>query len=343
MNRKICARARLVRLAAMMAAIFILGAGCAKSATDQSGGGGGLSGTILADGSSTVFPVTEAMAEAFGEQNRNVKVTVGVSGTGGGFKKFCNAETDMSNASRPIKTEEIEACAKSGVEFVELAVAFDGLSVVVNKANDWVQSLTIEDLKKMWEPDAQGKITRWNQVRPEWPDRPLNLYGAGTASGTFDYFTEAIMGKSGASRGDYTASEDDNVLVQGVSGDVNALGYFGYAYYYENRDKLKVVPIVSPDTNKPVEPSEETIRTAEYRPLSRPLFIYIKKKSLERPEVKAFAEFYLSNPSIVASTGYVPLEDTLYAKMRERLAAGTTGSAFGGKEVPPGGLEKAYG
>lgn len=303
----------------------------------------GISGSIEGDGSSTVFPITEAVAEAFGRENRDVRVTVGVSGTGGGFKKFCDGETDFNDASRPIKKEEMERCAAKGIEFIELPVAFDGLSVLVNNANDWVDYMTIEELKKVWEPQAQGTVTRWNQIRPEWPDRPLNLYGPGTDSGTFDYFTEAVVGKVDASRGDYTASEDDNVLVQGIAGDPNALGYFGYAYYVENRDKLKAVPVVNPKTSKPVLSSEETIKSGEYSPLSRPLFVYVTKSAAQRPEVRAFFEFYLSHPEIISSTGYVPLGSELYSRALQRLTSLTTGSVFGGStELPPGGLEEAY-
>ena len=304
---------------------------------------GGLSGSVVGDGSSTVFPISEAIAEAFGKENPDVRVTVGVSGTGGGFKKFCEGELDFNDASRPIKKEEMERCAAKGIEFIELPIAYDGISVLVNKANDWVDYITVAELKKAWEPDAQGKVTRWNQIRPSWPDRPLQLYGPGTDSGTFDYFTEAVVGKQDASRGDYTASEDDNVLVQGVSGDPNALGYFGYAYYVENQDKLKAVPIVNPKTSKPVLPSEETIKSGEYSPLSRPLFVYVTKNASLRPEVRAFLDFYLSHPEIIAATGYVSLSSELYSRASKRLAAGTTGSAFGGAtELGPGGLEQAY-
>jgi phosphate transport system substrate-binding protein len=236
-----------------------------------------LSGEIKVDGSSTVYPITEAVGEEFQKLHPDVKVVVGISGTGGGFKKFCNGETDISNASRPILQKEIDTCAQNGIEYIELPVAYDALSVVVNPRNDWVACMTVAELKKIWEPDAQGKITRWNQVRPEWPDAPLNLYGAGTDSGTFDYFTEAIVGKAKASRGDYTASEDDNVLVQGVANDQYALGYFGLAYYFENQDKLKAVAI---DNGKGcVLPSEETVRNGTYQPLSRPLFIYVSRKA----------------------------------------------------------------
>jgi phosphate transport system substrate-binding protein len=289
---------------------------------------------VAVDGSSTVFPISEAVAEEFQKKHSGVKVTVGISGTGGGFQKFCNKEIDISDASRPIKDSEVQACGQNGVEFIELPVAFDGLAVVVNPQNDWVDRLTVEELKKMWEPEAQGAITRWNQIRPEWPDAPLKLYGAGTDSGTFDYFTEAIMGKSGASRGDYTASEDDNVLVQGVAGDVNALGYFGLAYAVENMGRVKIVPIVNPKTGQPVEPTLETVKTALYQPLSRPLFIYVSAAAAGRPEVDAFVLFYLENAATLSEeVGYIPLPDEAYQLARKRYEQRKTGSVFQGVEV----------
>jgi len=293
-----------------------------------------LSGTIAIDGSSTVFPISEAVAEEFQKRYRNVKVTVGISGTGGGFKKFCNKEIDISDASRPIKDTELQACEQNGREFIELPVAFDGLAVVVNPQNDWVDYLTVEELNLIWKPESQGVITRWNQVRPNWPDAPLNLYGAGTDSGTFDYFTEAINGKAGASRGDYTASEDDNVLVQGVAGDKYALGYFGLAYAVENAGRVKVVPIVNPKTGQPVEPNLETVKTGQYQPLSRPLFIYVAADQADRPEVQAFVEFYLQNAGTLAEeVGYIPLPDEAYQLALERFRARKTGSVFQGVEV----------
>lgn len=294
-----------------------------------------LIGEIKIDGSSTVYPVTEAVAEEFQKANPNVKVVVGISGTGGGFKKFCNGETDISNASRPILQSEMEACAKNGIEYIELPVAYDALSVVVNPQNDWAACMTVADLKKIWEPEAQGKITRWNQVRPEWPDAPLNLYGPGTDSGTFDYFTEAIVGKARASRGDYTASEDDNVLVQGVANDPYALGYFGLAYYRENQDKLKVVAIDDGnDANGKgcVLPSEQTVRDGTYQPLSRPIFIYVNRKAADRPEVEAFVQFYLTQgPALVRQVGYIPLTDEIYQLALQRFQARRVGTVFGGE------------
>jgi phosphate transport system substrate-binding protein len=268
--------------------------------------------TIKVDGSSTVYPITEAVAEEFQiEKKGAIQVTVGLSGTGGGFKKFCSADagirTDISNASRPIKAEEMEACKAAGVEYIELPVAYDALTVVVNPQNP-IESITVEELKKIWEPAAEGKITKWNQVNPSWQDSPLTLYGPGTDSGTFDYFTDEINGEEGASRSDYTPSEDDNVLVQGVANDPNALGYFGYAYYEENQDKIKAVAIDS--GNGAIIPSSETVRDGSYTPLSRPLYIYINAQSLERPEVKEFVEFYLNNSSTLsAEVGYIPLNE----------------------------------
>ncbi|MBO9313328.1 MAG: PstS family phosphate ABC transporter substrate-binding protein, partial [Chloroflexus sp.] len=279
------------------------------------------SGDILIDGSSTVYPVTAAAAEEFSKLAQNVRVSVGISGTGGGFKKFCNGETDISNASRPIRQEEQEACAKNGIEFIELPVAYDGLSVIVNPQNDWVTCLTVAELKKMWEPEAQGVITNWKQIRDSFPDRPLVLFGAGTDSGTFDYFTEAINGKAKASRGDYQATEDDNVTIVGVSGDVNAIGYLGYAYVVENPGKVK--PIAVDGGKGCVEPSFETIANGTYIPLSRPLFIYVNKKAAERPEVQAFVNYYLSpefTPIIqTPQVGYVKLSDQLYTAIAKRF------------------------
>lgn len=288
---------------------------------------------IKIDGSSTVYPITEAVAEEFQKAKKGaIKVTVGISGSGGGFKKFCRGETDISNASRPILKKEMDACKEQGIEYVELPIAYDGLAVMVNPKNTWVKSLTVEDLKKIWEPDAAGKITKWNQVRPEWPDAPIKLYGPGVDSGTFDYFTEAIVGKAKASRPDFTASEDDNVLVQGIAGDKNALGYFGLAYYEENRDKLKLVPIVNPKTKKEILPSEQTIIDGSYQPLSRPIFIYVNKKSAEKPEVKEFVEFYLKNASkLVKQVKYAPLPSKAYKLAEERFAKRKTGTMFGGE------------
>ena len=287
---------------------------------------------IQIDGSSTVFPVTEAVAEEFQKSKKGkVKVTVGIAGTGGGFKKFCRGETDISNASRPILKAEIETCKQSGVQFFELPVAYDALTVIVNPKNDWVKALTVPDLKKMWEPGAQGKVSTWNQVRTEWPNNPLKLFGPGADSGTFDYFTEAIVGKAKSSRGDFTASEDDNVLVQGVANDRNALGYFGFAYFVENQNKLKAAPI---DTGKgPVMPSAKTVEDGTYQPLSRPIFIYVSKKAYDaKPEVKEFVEYYLKQgPQLIRQVKYVPLPPTAYSMSMDHLKKGKVGTVFGGE------------
>jgi phosphate transport system substrate-binding protein len=287
---------------------------------------------VKIDGSSTVYPITEGVAEDFQKLKKNaIKVTVGISGTGGGFKKFCRGETDVQDASRPILTKEMESCKAQGVEYIELPVAFDALTVVVNPKNSFLKAITVEELKKMWEPAAQGKVTRWNQVNPAWPDAPIKLFGAGSDSGTFDYFTEAIVGKAKASRGDYTASEDDNVLVQGVAQDVNAIGYFGYAYYAENQSRLKAVPIVEKPGKPAVLPSEATVVDGTYQPLSRPIFIYVNLKSLAKPEVKEFVEYYLKHAARIAKeVKYVPLPASAYTVAQEHLAKGKKGTVFGG-------------
>jgi phosphate transport system substrate-binding protein len=286
---------------------------------------------VKIDGSSTVFPVTEAVAEDFQKAKKGaVKVTVGISGTGGGFKKFCRGETDISNASRPITKSEMEECAKMGVKYLEMPVAFDALTVVVNPKSQ-LSAISIEDLKKMWEPAAQGKITKWNQVNPAFPDAPLKLFGAGADSGTFDYFTEAVTGKSKSSRGDFTASEDDNVLVQGISRDPNAIGFFGYAYYAENKDKLKALNI-SWKGGKAVGPSLDTVLDGTYQPLSRPIFIYVNEKSAAKPEVKEFIDFFNKNAErLVKDVKYVPLPAKAYTYNMETLAKMRLGTKFGGE------------
>jgi phosphate transport system substrate-binding protein len=296
---------------------------------------------IQADGSSTVHPVAEVVAKEFQQKYPGQKVTVGNSGTGGGFKKFCRGETDISNASRPIVKEEIAEAKKNDVEFIELPICFDALTVVVNKDNTWVDYMTIDELKKMWDPDNKDKVTKWSDIRASWPEVKFVLFGPGTDSGTFDYFTEAVTGKARRSRNDYTASENDNELVQGVAGNKNALGYFGYAYYEPNKDKLKAVPIKwskSKTPDKPVRPSADAVLKGTYTPLSRPLFIYVNKKSAEtRPEVKSFVEFFLTNGSALArQVKYVPLPDKAYEVGLERFKALKTGTAFGG--VPEVGL-----
>ena len=286
---------------------------------------------VTIDGSSTVFPVTEAVAEEFQKDKKGaVRVTVGISGTGGGFKKFCRGETDISNASRPILKAEMEECAKTGIKYVELPVAYDALTVVVNPQNTWAKSLTVAELKKIWEPGAQGKITNWNQIRPDFPDLPLKLFGAGTDSGTFDYFTEAIVGKAKSSRADYTASEDDNTLVQGVARDKGALGYFGFAYYAENTKKLNAVSV---DGGKgPVAPSDKSVEDGTYQPLSRPIFVYVSEKALEKPEVKEFVDFYMRNAAnLVKEVKYVALPAGIYTVNMEHVKTKKLGTVFGGK------------
>jgi phosphate transport system substrate-binding protein len=316
---------------------LLVSAGCGDKGKDGGTGGntetGGLApGKIIqVDGSSTVHPVTEVVAKEFQDKFKGQRVTVGVSGTGGGFKKFCRGETDISNASRPISKKEIDEAKKNNIDYIELPVCFDALTVVVSKENTWVDYLTIGELKKMWDPD--NKVTKWSDIRAGWPDEKFVLFGPGTDSGTFDYFTEAVCGKSGRSRSDYTASEDDNVLVTGVSRSKYALGYFGFAYYEPNKDKIKGVPIKGPKAkDKAVMPSAESVLKGTYTPLSRPLFIYVNKKSVqERPEVKAFVEFYLKNGSALArQVKYVPLPKKAYTMALERFNALKTGSAFGG-------------
>ncbi|MEQ1807744.1 MAG: PstS family phosphate ABC transporter substrate-binding protein, partial [Burkholderiaceae bacterium] len=287
---------------------------------------------VKIDGSSTVYPVTEGVAEDFQKSKKGaIKVTVGISGTGGGFKKFCRGETDISNASRPILTKEMEECKAAGIEYFELPVAFDALTLVMHPKNAFLSQITVEELKKMWEPAAQGKVMRWNQVNPAWPDAPIKLFGAGSDSGTFDYFTEAIVGKAKSSRGDFTASEDDNVLVQGVAQDVNAIGYFGYAYYAENQSRLKAVPIVEKAGKPAVSPSEKTVLDGSYQPLSRPIFIYVNAKAMAKPEVKEFVEYYMKEGARLAKeVKYVPLPSSAYKINLEHLAKGKKGTVFGG-------------
>jgi phosphate transport system substrate-binding protein len=323
---------------ALAALSLLAAAGAAASACRGEPGGTSnpQAAVITADGSSTVFLITEAVAEEFQKANPGLRVTVGSSGTGGGFQKFCRNETDLSNASRPIKPAEHEACAKAGIDYLELPVAYDGLAVVVNPNNTWASSMTVAELKILWEPAAQGKILRWNQIRPDWPNKEIHLFGAGVDSGTFDYFTEAIVGKEAQSRGDYTSSEDDNVIVQGVSGDEAALGYFGYAYYEQNKDRLKLVAIDDRDETNgagPIQPSPETVSGGTYRPLSRAIFIYPKVKSLDKPEFKSFVDFYLSKgPALAREVGYIPLHGREQELVQARLAARKAGTMYAGTD-----------
>ena len=294
---------------------------------------------VKIDGSSTVYPITEAVAEEFQKAKKAaIKVTVGISGTGGGFKKFCRGETDISDASRPILTAEMQICRAEGIEYIELPIAYDAITVVVHHDNDFLKSITVDELKRMWEPGAQGKISKWNQINPSWPDLPLKLFGPGSDSGTFDYFTEAVVGKAKSSRGDYTASEDDNVLVQGVSRDKGALGYFGFAYYAENEGKLKAVPVVAKSGATAVLPSRKTVEEGTYQPLSRPIFIYIKAKSMEKAEVREFVEYYLQHAAqLVNEVKYIPLPADAYRTAAEHVAKRKLGTVFGG--TPEVGLK----
>ncbi len=292
---------------------------------------GSAQALIKMDGSSTVFPIAEAVAEEFqAKQRGKVNVTVGISGTGGGFKRFCRGETDISDASRPILKDEMEACRKSGIRYMELPVAFDAVTVVVNPKNTWVKTLSVADLKKMWEPAAQGRVMTWNQVRPEWPNQPLVLFGPGADSGTFDYFTEAVNGKAKASRGDFTASEDDNVLVQGVEKNANALAYFGFAYYAAHKSGMRAVPIVNRH-GKAVTPSIEAVIDGSYEPLSRPLFIYVSDKAAKRAEVQAFVQFFLQQgAALTKEVGYVPLPASAYEVAFKHFQNRKVGTVFGG-------------
>ena len=291
---------------------------------DTQAASSGSSGQVAIEGSSTVLPITQAAAEGFNQQNRDVQITVGGSGTGDGFEAFCSGDTQIADASRPIEDDEVQACQENGIEFVEIPVALDGLSVVVNPQNDFANDITLDELATMWGPDAEGQVTQWSQVRPEWPEERFNLYGPGTESGTFDFFTERVNGEEGASRSDYQASEDDNVLVQGVSGDPNALGYFGFGYFEQNQQQLKALAVDS------VTPSRETVQSSEY-PLSRPLFIYVSTQALEEnPSVQEFVDFYLQQgnlESFVEQAQYIPLSDAGAQEARERFQNRTTGTA----------------
>ncbi|HEX2300183.1 MAG TPA: PstS family phosphate ABC transporter substrate-binding protein [Pseudonocardiaceae bacterium] len=312
--------------AAVACAAAMVLAACGGQSNDAAGGGGGggdLSGKVLVDGSSTVGPLSSAAAELYAEGVPGVNVTVATSGTGGGFKKFCGGETDISDASRPISDEEKQACTAKGIEYVELQVANDALTVVANPQNNWANCLTTAQLKTMWGPEAEGKVKTWNQVDPAFPPEPLALFGPGTDSGTFDYFTDEINGEEGASREDYSPSEDDNVIVQGVSGSAGGLGYFGYTYFEENADKLKAVQIDG--GNGCVAPSAQTVQNGTYKPLSRPLFIYVSKAAYaSKPQVKGFVDFYVGNDAKIAEAAqYVPLNDEQKAALK--TAAGQLG------------------
>jgi phosphate transport system substrate-binding protein len=291
----------------------------------------GADAIVKIDGSSTVYPITEAVAEDFQIAKKGaVRVTVGISGTGGGFKKFCRGEIDIVNASRPILKKEMDDCKAAGIQYVEMPVAYDALTVVVNPKNDWSKVITVAELKKIWEPAAQGTITKWNQVNPAWPDVTIKLYGAGADSGTFDYFTEAIVGKAKSSRGDYTASEDDNVLVQGVASDKNGLGFFGFAYYVENQKKVKAVAVDGGQGG--IIPSTKTVEDGSYQPLSRPIFIYVNIKAAEKPEVKELIEFYMKNAeTLVKEVKFFPLPAQAYTTNLEHLNKKKVGTVFGGK------------
>jgi phosphate transport system substrate-binding protein len=323
----------LAGVAALSVATVLLVNGCGSNSTSQST-------LITIDGSSTVYPATEAIAEEFQKEKKGaVKITVGISGTGGGFKKFCRGEKDISDASRPILQEEMAEARKHGISYIELPVCFDAMTVAVHPQNDWCSSITVAELKRIWEPEAQGKITHWNQIRSEWPNEKLVLFGAGSDSGTFDYFTEAVVGKAKASRGDFTASEDDNVLVQGIEGNKYALGYIPYVYYEANKHRMKAVAIQWEKNvvKEPVLPSQESVLRGTYNPLSRPLFIYVSRKSAEKPEVREFVEFYMTKgPELVREVKYIPLPAKAYEMGLERFRKLQTGTGFGG--VPEVGL-----
>jgi len=325
----------LIRTSLSIALAAASVAACGGGPASSSSAGAGASGAptmIKLDGSSTVFPISEAVAEEFQKANPTVRITVGISGTGGGFQKFCRQETDISDASRPIKPAEIEACQQAGVEYIELPVAYDGLAIVVNPKNSWATSMTVAELKALWAPEAQGAVTKWSQIRKSWPDREIHLFGAGVDSGTFDYFTEAIVGKEGSSRGDFTSSEDDNVIVQGVAGDEVGLGFLPLAYVEQNAAALKVVPVddgKNENGSGPIAPSAETVRNGTYQPLSRPLFIYVARKAADRPEVQKLVDAFFGAASLMREVGYVELTPEIYGLAKEHFGARKVGTAFG--------------
>jgi phosphate transport system substrate-binding protein len=326
-----------LRHLSLLAVLVMTLAACGPSAQDaRTGAGGAAAGPTLVtlDGSSTVFPISEAMAEEFQKANQGTRVTVGISGTGGGFQKFCRGEIDIADASRPISATEVAACEKAGIQYVELPVAYDGIAIAVNPKNTWAANITVAELKTLWGPDAQGKVKTWSQIRKGWPNREVHLFGAGVDSGTYDYFTEAINGKAKASRGDFTSSEDDNVLVQGISNDELALGFLPFAYFEENAAKLKLVPVDDGKNDNgegAISPSPDTIRTGTYQPLSRPVFIYVSAKAAERAEVQKFVEFYLKNAdTLVREVNYVGLGANAYQMVGDRFTKRTMGSVFSG-------------
>lgn len=283
---------------------------------------------ISIDGSNTVFPLTGALSEEY-QALSGANITIAVSGTGGGFQKFCRNETDITGASRPIRDVEIELCAENGIEFIEIPIAYDGLTVAVHPDNDWAESMTVAELKKLWEPEAQGEITQWNHIRDEWPEEPIRLFGNSTDNGTYDYFTHAIVGQQHTSRGDYTASVDSNILIQGISGNPNALGFFSYAYYYENQDAVKSVGIKLDEDAEAIHPNYETIKEGSYQPLARPMFFYFNAEAAQRPEIRGFVEFIVNDGGpLVEEVGYVPLPETTYALGLDRFQSNTMGTVF---------------
>jgi phosphate transport system substrate-binding protein len=330
-------RSKSLVVAGLIMALSLVLVSCGGGASGQQNDGGAVSGNIKIEGSSTVYPITQAAAELFRQENPDARIEVGGAGTSDGFEAFCQGDTQISDASRPIEPEEIEACKKAGIEYIEIPIAYDGISVVVNSQNDFASDITSKELKKLWEPAAEGKVNTWKQVRSEWPDQQITLYGPGTESGTFDFFTEKINGEEGASRTDYQASEDDNVLVQGVSGDSNALGYFGFSYYENNQDTLKALAVDD------VKPNANTIRSGEY-PLSRPLFIYVSTQALkDNNAVEPFVDFYLDDlDQYVEQARYVTLPDSLEKEAYKQWEDRTTGTVYTDKGEPKGGdLESA--
>jgi phosphate transport system substrate-binding protein len=311
---------KTLKSCAVMLALSLTVVACGGGNTAQEGAADSQPALITLDGSSTVFPIAEAVAEEFGKANPNNRTpTVGISGTGGGFQKFCRGETDISNASRPISAAEVEACKTAGVDYIELPIAYDGLAIVVNPKNTWAANITVAELKTLWGPEAQGKITRWNQVRSSWPDREIHLFGAGVDSGTYDYFTEVINGKAKSSRGDFTSSEDDNVIVQGVSSDELALGFLPLAYVQANAERLKLVPVDS--GTGAITPTRATVLDGTYKPLSRPLFVYVSRKAAGRPEVQQFVDMMLNRTDLIQEVGYIELPAAEHEAAVKRFAA----------------------